>query len=113
MSQKPSVLVIDDDVSVVSWLVDSLQEEGCDPTGESNAKRALELLRTTHFDVVVSDVEMPGLRGMDLLKEIKRFRPKQIVILVTAFGSIDLAVAAVRAGAVDFIAKPFHIENLT
>lgn len=113
MSQKPTVLVIDDDVSVVSWLVDSLQEEGCEPTGESNPKRALELLRTTPFDVVVSDVEMPGLRGMDLLKEVKRFRPKQVVILVTAFGSIDLAVEAVRAGAVDFIAKPFRIENLT
>lgn len=112
MSHQPSVLVIDDDASVVSWLVDSLQEEGCAPIGESDPRAALELLENKTFDVVVSDVEMPGLRGIDLVRELKGFRPKQVVILITAFGSIDLAVEAVRAGAVDFIAKPFRIENL-
>ena len=112
MSHRPSILVIDDDESVVSWLIDSLHDEGCDAIGESDPRLALTLLKTRAFDVVVSDVEMPGLRGIDLVKEIKSLRPKQVVILITAFGSIDLAVEAVRAGAVDFIAKPFRIENL-
>lgn len=112
MSHQASILVIDDDLSVVSWLVDSLQDEGCEPIGETDPRKALALLESTAFDVVVSDVEMPGLRGIDLVREVKTVRPKQVVILITAFGSIDLAVEAVRAGAVDFIAKPFRIENL-
>ena len=113
MSKLPSVLVVDDDPGVVSWLVESLPEEGFAATGETSALRALELLRERAFDVVVSDVEMPELRGPDLLKAIQERRPQQQVLLITAFGSIGLAVESVRNGAVDFLAKPFQIEVLS
>ncbi len=109
---RPSLLVVDDDPGIVSWLADALPEEGFSVRGETNARRALELLASTPFDLVVSDVEMPGLRGIDLLREIHKTRPEQMVLLVTAFGSIDLAVSAVRSGAVDFLAKPFKLEVL-
>ncbi|MDP2269187.1 MAG: sigma-54 dependent transcriptional regulator [Archangium sp.] len=112
MSRRPSLLVVDDDPGIVSWLAEALPEEGFEVRGETNARRALELLTTTPFDLVVSDVEMPGLRGIDLLREIHKSRPEQMVLLVTAFGSIDLAVQAVRSGAVDFLAKPFKLEVL-
>jgi DNA-binding NtrC family response regulator len=112
MSKLPTVLVIDDDPGVVSWLVDTLPEEGFAVQGESSATRALALLQSRAFDLVVSDVEMPEMRGIDLLREIHRARPNQMVLLITAFGSIDLAVEAVRAGAVDFLAKPFRVEVL-
>jgi DNA-binding NtrC family response regulator len=112
MSRNPSVLVIDDDPGVVSWLVESLPEEGFQPTGETSATRALDMLQHRTFDLVVSDVEMPELRGPDLLRAIQASRPQQLVLLITAFGSIDLAVESVRNGAVDFLAKPFQIEVL-
>jgi len=112
MSKTPNILVIDDDPGVVSWLVESLPEEGFEALGETSARKALELLRRKAFDLVVSDVEMPEMRGLDLLRAIHAVRPTQMVLLITAFGSIDLAVEAVRGGAVDFLAKPFRIEVL-
>ncbi|MBM4290306.1 MAG: sigma-54-dependent Fis family transcriptional regulator [Deltaproteobacteria bacterium] len=113
MSKLPTVLVIDDDAGVVSWLVDSLPEEGFEATGETSARQALALLEERGFDLVVSDVEMPEMRGLELLRAILRVRPQQPVLLITAFGSIDLAMEAVRAGAADFLAKPFRIEALS
>lgn len=112
MTEKTSILVVDDEVSVVSWLVDTLTEEGFVVHGEKSAADALALLERTDVDIVISDVEMPEMRGSDLLKAIHRIRPSQLVILVTAFGSIDLAVESVRSGAVDFLTKPFRIEAL-
>jgi DNA-binding NtrC family response regulator len=112
VSKLPSVLVVDDDAGVVAWLVDSLPEEGFAVTGETSARRALRLLEERAYDLVVSDVEMPEMRGLELLKAIHRVRPQQPVLLVTAFGSIDLAMESVRAGAVDFLAKPFRVEAL-
>lgn len=112
MSRPPNVLVIDDDPGVVSWIVDSLVEEGLRASGEVSALRAIERLRLEGFDLVVSDVEMPEMRGLDLLRALHQTRPNQMVLLITAFGSIDLAVESVRAGAVDFLAKPFRVEVL-
>ncbi|MFT3712904.1 MAG: sigma-54 dependent transcriptional regulator [Archangium sp.] len=111
-ARKPSLLVIDDDPGIVAWLTESLPDEGFVVRGETSARRALETLTTTPFDLVISDVEMPELRGIDLLREVKKVRPEQMVLLVTAFGSIDLAVQAVRLGAIDFLAKPFKLEVL-
>lgn len=106
------LLIIDDDASVVSLLTDSMRDEGYDVTGETSATRALEILQSRSFDLVISDIEMPELRGIDLLRSITRTRPEQMVLLITAFGSIDLAMESVRAGAVDFLAKPFRVEAL-
>lgn len=112
MSKAPTILVIDDDPGVVSWIVESLLEENFHAVGETSALRGIETLRARGVDLVVSDVEMPEMRGLDLLRAIQKTRPSQMVLLITAFGSIDLAVEAVRAGAVDFLAKPFRAEVL-
>lgn len=112
MSGGPSILVIDDDPSVVVWLVDALSEEGFSPVGETSALHALERLEAESFDMVVSDVEMPEMRGTELLRAILERCPQQMVLLITAFGSIEIAVEAVRLGAIDFLAKPFKIEVL-
>lgn len=110
---RPRVLVVDDDANVVSWLVEALYDEGFEAEGEISAPRALARLLKRPYEVVVSDVEMPTLRGLDLLRAVHAQRPEQPIVLITAFGSIDLAVEAVRAGAADFLAKPFRIEALT
>jgi DNA-binding NtrC family response regulator len=108
---RPAVLVVDDDRSVVDYLVETLGDR-YDASGETLPKVALERVRREDFDVVISDVEMPGMRGPDLLAAILEAKPRQAVLLITAFGSIELAVETVRAGACDFVTKPFKRDTL-
>lgn len=107
-----SLLVVDDDASVVDYLVEMLSEEGFVAHGVTSPHGALERLGHNEYDLVIADVEMPGMRGLDLMAAIHAQRPGQLVLLITAFGSIDLAVQAVRMGACDFVTKPFPIEAL-
>lgn len=110
---KPRLLVIDDDPSVVDYLTEMLVDAGYAAVGESSPLAALRRLQGGEaFDLVISDIEMQELRGIDLLDQILQALPSQLVLLMTAFGSIDLAVQAVRAGACDFLTKPFQIEQL-
>ena len=110
--RRTSVLVVDDDEGVVDWLVEELAEHGLQVEGVTSPERALARVVERAFDVVVSDVEMPGMRGIDLVQAIHARRPEQLVVLMTAFGSIDLAMQCVRAGAADFLAKPFPMQAL-
>ena len=109
---KKKLLLLDDDAGVVDFLCESLSEKGFDVTGLTSPREALARIKTESFDLVVTDVEMPEMRGTELLSAILSEKPSQLVLLMTAFGSIDLAVATVQSGACDFIAKPFKIEAL-
>ena len=106
------LLVLDDDREVVAYLAEELGREGYAVTAATTPSEALAQVVAAPFDLVISDVEMPEMRGTELLAAIQARRPGQLVVLMTAFGSIDLAVQAVRAGAADFVAKPFRIEVL-
>ncbi|MFO0623865.1 MAG: sigma-54 dependent transcriptional regulator [Polyangia bacterium] len=106
------LLVVDDDVGVVDFLSEMLTERGYCVQGLTSARAALLAARSTSFDLVISDVEMPELRGIDLVAALSRVPGSPPVLLMTAFGSIDLAVQAVRGGACDFLTKPFAIESL-
>lgn len=107
-----SILVVDDDASVVDYLVEMLSEEGFVAHGVTSPHEALDRLGQEEHDLVIADIEMPGMRGLDLMEAIHARKPGQLVLLITAFGSIDLAVQAVRMGACDFVTKPFPIEAL-
>lgn len=106
------ILVVDDDAAVVDHLCESLADRGYEAVGMTSAVAALTRVREETFDLVVSDVEMPELRGVDLLAAILEAKPTQLVLLITAYGSVEMAVASVRAGACDFLTKPFRIEEL-
>ena len=106
------VLVVDDDEALVAFFVEVLEDRGLVAVGETDPQRALARVSESEFDVLVSDVEMPGLRGPDLMAAVHAVKPSQLVILMTAFGSIELAVRTMRAGAVDFLAKPFPADAL-
>ena len=106
------ILVVDDDQAVVDYLCESLSRHGYEARGITSAPDALALVKRLDFDLVISDVEMPELRGVDLLRAILDARPTQLVVLITAYGSVEMAVAAVQAGACDFLTKPFKIESL-
>lgn len=112
-SAKAKILIVDDDAGVVEWLAEMLEEDGYAATRCTSPLQALQWLQAgSVWDLIISDLQMPELRGTEFLAEVLRHRPGQLVLLITAFGSIDLAVQAVRAGACDFLAKPFQFEQL-
>src|SRR5206468_173216 len=100
------------DQHIVDYLSEMLEQAGYGATGFTSAKAALERIQQESFDLVISDVEMPEMRGTEILSAVLRINPAQLVILVTAFGSIELGVQALRLGACDFVTKPFKIEVL-
>ena len=109
--QRPRILVVDDDRAVVDLLVELLRDR-YDVEGLVSPREALRKACAEEVDLLVADVEMPEMRGIELLEAIQRRNPGQLVLLITAFGSIELAVQAVRAGACDFVSKPFAAEAL-
>lgn len=108
---KHRLLIVDDDPAVVELLVELLAPR-YEVVGETSPKAALARIAVEEFDVLVTDVEMPGMRGPDLMAAVLAHKPNQLVLMITAFGSIELAVSAVRAGACDFITKPFKTDVL-
>ena len=86
--------------------------DGYDALGVSTAEAAVGLLRDESFDVLVTDVTLPGMSGLDLLRHCRRLRPDLLPIVITAYGTVDLAVEAMKRGATDFITKPFALDGL-
>jgi DNA-binding NtrC family response regulator len=106
------VLVVDDDASMCDMLVSDLGEHGFTVTARTSAKAALEAVAPGAFDAVVTDLNMPGMNGLELCRAIAGEDPEVPVIVITAFGSIETAVAAIRGGAYDFVTKPLDVEAL-
>src|SRR5262245_14475940 len=106
------VLVVEDDVALCDPLVRGLPTKGYDVVGRTTAAEALEVVDAEELDVVVTDLKMKGTNGLELCERIAANRPDLPVIVITAFGSLDTAVAAIRAGAYDFVTKPFDLEQI-
>lgn len=104
---KKSVLVVDDDSFVRSFLAMILREEGHSVTEATNGKDALVRFLNNEFDLVITDLKMPGMSGLELMEECRRNKPDAHWIIITAYGSIGSAVEAVKAGASDYLTKPF------
>ena len=107
-----SILVVDDDEAVGKVLAALLSQAGHQSTWVGSAEAALATLEKREFDLVISDVRMPGLSGMDLLKLLRQKSPDLPVVLLTAHGTVQMAVEAMRDGAADFMLKPFNREQL-
>ncbi|MBI4821611.1 MAG: sigma-54-dependent Fis family transcriptional regulator [Deltaproteobacteria bacterium] len=106
------VLLVDDDKSHCEWVASALSKRGLGVVWRTSADEALALIESEDFDVVLTDLNMRGLGGIDLCERMKGSRPDTPVVVVTAFGSLETAVAAIRAGAYDFVTKPLEIETL-
>jgi two-component system, NtrC family, response regulator AtoC len=106
------VLLVDDDASMCELLQARLSKRGFAPEYRTSGEAALQALAESDFEVVVTDISMPGLSGIELCERIVANHPNVPVVVVTAFGSLDTAIAAIRAGAYDFINKPFEIEEM-
>ena len=112
MSVKESVLVVEDDAALREALIDTLQAAGISALAAGDAAEALQRLELEEIALVISDVHMPGPNGYELLTSIKRLRPDLPVVLMTAYGTIEQAVSAMREGATDYIVKPFDAQAL-
>ena len=106
------ILIIDDDRSMCELLDAGLSRHDFEVTTRTSAEEAFRHLTTAEFDAAVTDLNMPGMSGIELCERITANRPDIPVIVITAFGSLDTAIAAIRAGAYDFITKPFEIDIL-
>jgi two-component system response regulator FlrC len=107
-----AVLVVEDDAALREALLDTLRAAGLSALAAADAQGALQLLSSEDIGLVISDVHMPGANGYELLSSIKRMRPYLPVVLMTAFGTVTQAVAAMREGATDYIVKPFDAQAL-
>lgn len=106
------ILVVDDDTSMRMALCETLESCGYCIETASNGLEALKKFRKGAFEAVITDMRMPGMGGMEVLKTIKKISPESPVILITAYGTVNTAVEAMKEGASDFIMKPFSLEDI-
>ena len=106
------VLLVDDDDSVLRFLVSAFTSNHCQAKTASTAEQALDLLGDDPYDLVVSDIKMPGLSGLDLLRAIKGRQPGTPVVLITGVPSVNSAVFGLRHGAYDYLPKPFSVTEV-
>ena len=113
MTRKISILIVDDEESVrdslYSWFIEDRYRVEC----AENAKVALSMLESESFDIILADIKMPGMDGMEMLRRIKAMRKESIVIMMTAFATVDTAVQALKDGAFDYVTKPFDPDDLS
>ena len=106
MNDKASILIVDDEEVVRRSHLRSLADTGCRTEAAGDGKEALQVMERQPFDVVLLDLRMPGLDGMDVLKTIKQRWPNSEVVIITGYPTIESAKEAVRLGAQNYIAKP-------
>ncbi|RLD14597.1 sigma-54-dependent Fis family transcriptional regulator [candidate division KSB1 bacterium] len=109
---KTRILVVDDERSIRDSLKMVLQEEGYPAQSACDGKEALHLLHQENFDILITDLKMPEMDGLELTKQCLQAYPKIAVIIITAYGSLDSAIKALRLGAHDYILKPFDFDDV-
>ncbi len=109
---KYSVLVVDDDKLVNEFLEEVIEREGYVCTAVHSGEEAVAAFNEKTFDIVLTDLKMDGMNGLELIQKIKNFSPESVVIMMTAYGTIDTAVKAIKYGAYDFLLKPVRPETL-
>lgn len=106
------IMIIDDEKIVGDMAKISLEEEGYEVETFLNAEPALKRLRETQFDVVVTDLKMKGIDGLEVLRTVKKLYPDTKVIMITAFADLDVAIDAIKGDVFDFFPKPVRIKEL-
>jgi len=109
---KQKILVVDDEKSMCDFLEIMLQKEGYEVTSTTSGEKALELLDDNLYSMVLTDVRMPGVDGFEVLRKTKEASPDTVVIMITAYGSPEGAVTAIKEGAYDYVTKPFRVEEV-
>jgi len=106
------ILIVDDNREIRSILEEYLREEGYLAQGAADGKEALVKYAEAAFDLIITDLNMPGMTGIELIKEIAKGETTTEFIIITGYASLDSAIESVKAGAFDYLVKPFRIEEL-
>jgi DNA-binding response OmpR family regulator len=106
------ILIVDDDAELRANLSEILKNKGYETYEAFSGEEAIKKTETKDFDVILLDLMMPGISGMDVLMELRKVKPKTKIIMITAFATIDNAVEAIKKGASDYISKPFKVAEL-
>lgn len=110
--ERISILIVEDEETQRGLLEGLLKKEGYRATGAGDGKRAIELFKAEPFEVLLLDYKLPDTDGLTLLKQVKEINPEIEVIMITAFGSIENAVSALKAGAFEYLTKPIDLDDL-
>lgn len=113
MAKNISILIVDDERSVRDSLYNWFIEDGYRVTCAEDAKQALLVLEHENYDIILADIKMPGMDGLEMLRRIKTIRQEAIVIMMTAFATVSTAVQALKDGAFDYVTKPFDPDELS
>lgn len=113
MQKKISLLIVDDEESVRDSLTSWFTEDGYRVECAEDAKKALAILELHTFDIILTDLKMPGMDGLEMLRRIRTLNKESIVIVMTAFATVDTAVKALKDGAYDYVTKPFDPDDLS
>lgn len=106
------ILIVDDDLDIQNHCLEALSSEDYQVITSGNGEEALDLAKQHDFAVVLSDIRMPGMTGLELLDSLKKLNPDQTVIMFSGFGDVDVAVEAMKRGAFDYLAKPLILDEL-
>lgn len=106
------IIVAEDEDITLKNILKTLQEAGYEVTGTKNGDEALQIMEKEHFDVLITDIKMPRMNGIELMEKVKEKYTEMDVIIITGFGSISSAVSAIKKGANDYITKPFDLDEL-
>ncbi len=109
---KPRILVVDDEESIREFLDIMLRKEGYEVTCVADGKLAIEMLKKKSIDMVISDLQMPNVTGIELLKHVRENYPDLLFMMITAFGTAETAVEAMKMGAYDYLTKPFKLDEV-
>ncbi|MEA1980405.1 MAG: sigma-54 dependent transcriptional regulator [candidate division Zixibacteria bacterium] len=109
---QPRILVIDDEDSMCNFMKIMLSKEGFEVDSASSGMEGISFLKQKNYDLVIADMNMPGMTGIEVLKEVKSFRTDQELIVMTAYASVETAIDAMKHGARDYITKPFKLDEL-
>jgi len=107
------ILVIDDEIFITKSLKQHLEKEGCEVLTAESGEEGLEIFKSDTPDIVLLDLNMPGMGGVETLKAIKKLNSDIVVIIITAHGDIETAVSAIKSGAYDFVEKPFELNRIS
>lgn len=112
MTKKPRILVVDDETAMRESLKDWLQEDGYEVGLAESGEAALNRARESHWDIILLDLKMPGMDGLESLKHLKEVAPEAEILMMTAYATVDTAVQAMKQGAFDYLVKPFDPDEV-
>src|SRR6185437_9684430 len=110
--ERPNILIVDDEPSVLLTVAAILRQEGYEVDAVPNGEAAIAKIAGRYYDLVLTDLKMPGVDGLQVLEEVRKTSPQTVTVMMTGYGSVDTALEALQRGAYEYLLKPTEVEDL-